>query len=129
MKITKKMLIEMIQEEIENVKECWMPEDEQEPRVIGLQVGEPMHAHGYMGGSRGMSVGEAEIEGDRPKDPDGYEGSMAKNNLRNAAMDATMLTDMIQDDENLEPWVEEKIAVAASMLNSVARYMRGGRKG
>ena len=129
MKITKSLLKEMIEEELKNVKECWMPEEEQEPTVIGLQVGEPIQAHGYMGGSRGMSVGEAEIEGDRPKDPDGYEGSMAKNNLRNAAMDATMLVDMIQDDENLEPWVEEKIAVAASMLNSAARYLRGGRTG
>ena len=54
---------------------------------------------------------------------------MAKNNLRNAAEDASILVSMIQDDENLEPWVEEKIAVASSMLNSVARYMKGGRTG
>jgi hypothetical protein len=35
-----------------------------------------------------------------------------------------MLCQLIEDDENLEPWVEEKIAVAASMLNSVARHMK-----
>jgi len=109
MKITKKVLREMIEEEM---------------HVLKLGMGPPMMAHG------GLSLGGSEqIQGERPKDPDGYEGGMAKNNLRNAAMDATMLERMILDDENLEPWVEEKIAVAASMLNSVARYMRGGRTG
>lgn len=114
MKITKNLLREMIEEEM---------------RVIQLGLGPPLKAHGYMGGSMGMDSGQEEIHGDRPKDPDGYEGSMAKNNLRNAAEDAMMLVSMIQDDENLEPWVEEKIAVAASMLSSVARYMKGGRTG
>jgi hypothetical protein len=30
---------------------------------------------------------------------------------------------MIQDNQNLEPWVEEKIAVAASMIDSVKHYL------
>jgi len=114
MKITKNLLREMIEDEL---------------KVIKLGVGTPLQAHGYIGGAKGMQTEEPTIHGDRPKDPDGYEGSMAKNNLRNAAEDAMMLVDMIQDDENLEPWVEEKIAVASSMLNSVARYMKGGRTG
>ena len=59
------------------------------------------------------------------KDPDGYEGSMAKNNLYNLKDDAAMLCSLLHEDENLEPWVQEKIAVAASMINSVARYMKG----
>ena len=102
---------------------------EEEMKVIELGVGQPIQAHGYIGGSKGMASGQEEIHGDRPKDPDGYEGGMAKNNLRNAAEDAMMLASMIQDDENLEPWVEEKIAVASFMLSSVARYMKGGRTG
>jgi len=102
MKVTKQLLREMIEDEV---------------RVVKLGLGEPIMAHGE------------QIGGERPKDPDGYEGSMAKNNLRNAAEDASMLVSLIQDDENLEPWVEEKIAVASSMLNSVARYMKGGRTG
>lgn len=56
-------------------------------------------------------------------DPDGYEGRMAKGNLFKMAEYATSLHNMIQDNENLEPWVEEKIAVAASMLDSVKHYM------
>lgn len=114
MKITKSLLREMIEEEM---------------KVLEIGIAPPIQAHGYMGGDHGMAMDQEMIHGDRPKDPDGYEGSMAKNNLRNAAEDATMLVDFIQDDENLEPWVEEKIAVAASMLNSVARYMKGGRTG
>lgn len=67
-------------------------------------------------------------------DPDGYEGRMAKGNLFKMAEYATQLHGMIQDGENLEPWVQEKIAVAASMLDSVAHYlqydkMRGPQQG
>lgn len=67
-------------------------------------------------------------------DPDGYEGRMAKNNLFKMAEYATALHNMIQDNQNLEPWVEEKIAVAASMIDSVKHYleyekMRGPQQG
>lgn len=57
-------------------------------------------------------------------DPDGYEGRMAKGNLFKMAESATMLHNIIQDGENLEPWVEEKIAVAAQMIGSVADYLK-----
>ncbi len=56
-------------------------------------------------------------------DPDGYEGKMAKTNLFKMAEYATELHNMIMDNENLEPWVEEKIAVAASMLDSVKHHL------
>ena len=56
-------------------------------------------------------------------DPDGYEGRMAKNNLFKMAEYATKLHNLLQDNENLEPWVEEKIAVAASMLDSVVHHL------
>ena len=39
-------------------------------------------------------------------DPDGYEGKMAKSNLFKAAESAMLLHDLLQDNENLEPWVE-----------------------
>lgn len=57
-------------------------------------------------------------------DPDGYEGRMAKGNLYKTAQYATMLQGLIQDNENLEPWVQEKIAVAASMMESVGNYLQ-----
>lgn len=57
-------------------------------------------------------------------DPDGYEGKMAKGNLFRMAEYATEMHNMIKDGENLEPWVEEKIAVAAQMIDSVAHYLK-----
>ena len=56
-------------------------------------------------------------------DPDGYEGRMAKVNLFKMEEYSKQLQSIIADNQNLEPWVQEKIAVAASMLESVAHYM------
>lgn len=109
MKITKQLLREMIEEEM---------------KVIQLGLGSPLQAHGYIGGEQGMEIQPSEPQLGYEQDPDGYEGSMAKNNLYNLKSDAMMLCELIAEDENLEPWVEEKIAVAASMLNSVARHMK-----
>jgi hypothetical protein len=105
MKITKNLLKEMIEEEM---------------KVIKLGLGDqPMMSHGYAGGEQ-----QELSHGEPVKDPDGYEGRMAKSNLYNAAQDCMAMHELIQDDENLEPWLEEKIAVASSMLTSVARYLK-----
>lgn len=52
------------------------------------------------------------------KDPDGYEGNMAKKSLYHMARQADQLHDMIVDDENLEPWVQDKISAAAKDLEA-----------
>jgi len=52
-----------------------------------------------------------------------YEGEMAKSNLYHLAKNATMLHNLLKDDTNLEPWVQEKIAVANSMMKSVTDYL------
>jgi hypothetical protein len=57
------------------------------------------------------------------KDPDGYEGRMAKSNLYKIKEYATNMCDMLEDGQNLEPWVQEKIAVAAYIMDSVGHYM------
>lgn len=103
MKITKNEVKQIIKEELEN--------------VMKFGIGEPMMAHSMPTPNDAYTV-----------DPDGYEGEMAKNNLYNLKEDATVLCELIHSDENLEPWVQEKIAVAASMLSSVARYMKGEKK-
>lgn len=91
-----------------------------------------MKAQGYFGGMAGapVSMPTGMKPGMEPKhadshdiDPDGYEGRMAKGNLFKMAQYSAKLHNMIQDNENLEPWVEEKIAVAASMIETVAHYM------
>jgi hypothetical protein len=109
MKITKQLLREMIEEEM---------------KVIELGIGPPLKAHGYMGGELGMQAHADMIEPEHAKDPDGYEGEMAKSNLYNLRDDSAMLCNLIEMEEDLEPWVQEKIAVAASMISSVARYMK-----
>ena len=50
------------------------------------------------------------------KDPDGYEGNMARKSLFHMAQQAQQLHDMLRDDENLEPWVQSKITKAADYL-------------
>jgi hypothetical protein len=70
-------------------------------------------------------VGHDEMGGGAyPKDPDGYEGRMVKQNLWKIAEYAQKMHGLIHDDENLEPWVEEKIAVAAYMMDSVGHYLQ-----
>ena len=66
------------------------------------------------------------------KDPDGYEGNMAKRSLYHMAAQAQQLHDMLQDDENLEPWVQSKITKAADYLEKAFKaisYDKGPGKG
>jgi len=60
-----------------------------------------------------------EQTGDYTKDPDGYEGEMAQRSLYHMAQQAQQLHDMIAHDQNLEPWVQDKISKAADALESV----------
>ncbi len=66
------------------------------------------------------------------KDPDGYEGQMAKRSLYHMAAQAQQLHDMLQDDENLEPWVQSKITKAADYLEKAFKaisYDKGPGRG
>jgi hypothetical protein len=63
----------------------------------------------------GPIVGQ-EQTGPYTKDPDGYEGEMAKRSLYHMAAQAQQLHDLIQDNENLKPWVAAKITKAADYL-------------
>ena len=69
---------------------------------------------------------------DYDKDPDGYEGNMAKRSLYHMAAQAQQLHDMLMDDENLEPWVSAKITKAADYLEKAFKsisYEKGPGKG
>lgn len=73
-----------------------------------------------------------EQTGDYTKDPDGYEGEMAKRSLYHMAAQAQQLHDMIMEDENLEPWVQEKISKAADYLEKAFKaisYDKGPGQG
>ena len=73
-----------------------------------------------------------EQTGDYTKDPDGYEGEMAKRSLYHMAAQAQQLHDMIMEDENLEPWVQDKITKAADYLEKAFKaitYDKGPGQG
>jgi len=57
-----------------------------------------------------------EQNGDYDKDPDGYEGDLAKRSLFHMSQQSQQLHDMLMGDENLEPWVQDKITKAADYL-------------
>ena len=66
------------------------------------------------------------------KDPDGYEGEMAKRSLYHMAAQAQQLHNMLHDDENLEPWVAAKITMAADYLEKAFKaisYEKGPGRG
>jgi hypothetical protein len=96
MKIAKDRLKQIIKEEL----------------AVGVAPAGPEGAHDELAG------------GEYPRDSHGYEGRMAKTNLWKIAEYAKEMHDLIHDDEDLEPWVEEKIAVAAYMMDSVGHYLQ-----
>jgi hypothetical protein len=102
MKISKDRLKQIIKEEL----------------AIGVAGGPPEHdlprggQHDEMGG------------GAYPRDQHGYEGEMSKTNLWKIAEYAQEMHDLIHDDEDLEPWVEEKIAVAAYMMDQIGHHLQ-----
>ena len=51
------------------------------------------------------------------------DGWMAKSELYKLAKYAISLHGMIQDNDNLEPWVQSKITKAADYISSVKHYM------
>lgn len=55
-------------------------------------------------------------------DQDDEDGFMARSQLYFMAKDAIALHGMIGDRDNLEPWVQSKIAQAAQAMDSVRRY-------
>jgi len=71
-----------------------------------------------------VSIVGQEQTGDYTKDPDGYEGEMAKRSLHFMAQQAHQLHDMIGNDENLKPWVQDKITKAADYLETAFKAIK-----
>ncbi len=53
-----------------------------------------------------------------------YEGEMAKSELYRIIENAEELFQMLDDDTQLEGWVQSKITKAADYLNSVTQYLK-----
>lgn len=54
---------------------------------------------------------------------DSREGRMAKGTLRNIAVDAFRLHQLLEDADDIPQWCEYKIAQSAAMVNSVREYL------
>jgi len=52
-----------------------------------------------------------------------YEGKMAKSHLFKIAKYATELHNMLEDDENLEPWVQDKITIASHNMSAIMHHL------
>jgi len=77
-----------------------------------------------------LSIGFGGLEGgEEPKEESyDHDGRMARQNLWKMAEYAKELYNLIDDEEDLEPWVEEKIAIASFMMESVGHYMQYEKK-
>jgi hypothetical protein len=58
------------------------------------------------------------------QDHENEEIRMVKTNLFTLAEDAKLLHDALHEGEELEPWMQQKIAVASEMLCGVAKVVR-----
>ena len=90
MKITKRLIMEMVKDQMKEY-------DEEDHSDLS---GAPYH-----------------------KDQYGYEGRMAKQNIDICRAYSEKLLEIIHDDEHLEPWMEEKISLAADYIHSVAHSL------
>ena len=64
---------------------------------------------------RGIELKEEELD---------YEGEMAKSELRNIIQNAEELFNMLDEDTQLEAWVQSKLTKANDYLNSVNQYLK-----
>jgi hypothetical protein len=57
------------------------------------------------------------------------EAEMFKSHLYTLAKQSQELNDLVEEHEDIEEWVQEKIAVAASMIDSVYNYLSYQKEG
>jgi len=95
MKLSRKQLKDLIKEVVneDNSMLLEMPHEERQNPIVGQEQG-----------------------GNYTKDPEEYEGELAKRSLYHMARQADQLHDMIGNDDNLKAKVQEKISLASAAL-------------
>jgi hypothetical protein len=73
---------------------------------------------------RNNIVEDAEPEVDPENPSPEEEGRMSKAKLMSVHKNAAEVYNMIGDNENLEPWVQDKITKAADYINSVYNHLQ-----
>jgi hypothetical protein len=99
---------------------------EETMKVLKIGMGPPIMAHGKPQ-DQGIE-NPHHNHGEQEHGDYDYRGRMTKSNLYNIAKHAQMLHDMLSDDDDIEPWVQEKIAVATEGIETVAEYMEYEKK-
>lgn len=133
MKITKDQIKKILIEEIDNNRDLSRAINSLANKIDDLDISIDFLASAITGeqalsiGLRQKALGRvASAHKTRSLDEGhGGEGSMARSQLGRTTELAAMLQSMIQDDSNLEEWVESKITKAHDYLSSVLNYMRG----
>ena len=111
MKLNSRQFKTLIKEyAIQAIKECGMA-DEPQVKMVGL--GKPK-----MHGGLFPSIGH------HNDDHDQGEKSMIKTNLARIADKASELSQIVAEIPDNEEWVQEKIAIAASMIDAVHGYLK-----
>jgi hypothetical protein len=79
------------------------------------EVGRESHSVLFEAPDGGDVVGQ-EQTGDYTKDPDEYDGDIAKKQLFHMGAQAQQLHDMVGEDVDLDPWIQKEITNAATSL-------------
>jgi len=75
---------------------------------------------------------EGSVYGDEHSDPEEDKGEMMKRSLYHMSQQSQQLHDMLQGDEDLEPWVQDKILKSAKTLEAAFKaitYDKGPGQG
>jgi hypothetical protein len=70
----------------------------------------------------------AALDNTNQEDPEDLEHESPKTKLFHLGAQASQLEAIIQDDDNLTPWVEKKIAAAAKDINAVFRQIMADKR-
>ena len=72
---------------------------------------------------KGFSEGTEMNEAKDDKREYDYEGEMVKSDLRSIIANANRLIDMLEDDDNLPEWCQNKVTLAEDYISTVSNYM------
>jgi hypothetical protein len=137
MKITKKQLMQIIKEEVQEAKKKLLHdgEDMEDMEDMDDDDAEDMgHEEDFMGMDDVEDMHEPmhdeepmdhhdEMAGEDDMEHHDLERRMAKSDLYKLAQNAQALCDMVDHSKELPAWVQSKIATAADRLDAVYHYM------
>jgi hypothetical protein len=105
-------------------QEIFLSSGQGEPQDIDEKKAKPDFLDLDGDGDKEESMKKAAKDKKSIKEETDYEGEMAKSELYRIIENAEELFQMLDDDTQLEGWVQSKITKAADYLNSVTQYLK-----